>query len=161
VILDSFRLTGKNALVTGSSRGMGAAIALALAEAGANVALHASQSVPADIIARVAATGVRHVALTADVRQPEHAVKLVDQTASAFGSLDILVNNAGITRRAPAVDYPVAEWDEVIAADLTSVFRLCQDRQHRFPAQLSGRYHRARLRRGQGRRRSAYQGTRQ
>ena len=85
MILDSFRLTGKNALVTGSSRGMGAAIAIAMAEAGANVALHASQSVPADVIAQVAATGVRHVALTADVRHPELAVQLVDQAASAFG----------------------------------------------------------------------------
>jgi len=82
---------------------------------------------------------VRHVALTADVRQPEHAVKLVDQTASAFGSLDILVNNAGITRRAPAVDYPVAEWDEVIAADLTSVFRLCQEAGRLMVAQGSGK----------------------
>jgi len=139
VILDSFRLTGKNALVTGSSRGMGAAIAIALAEAGANVALHASQSVPAEVIAKVAATGVRHIALTADVRQPELAVKLVDQAASAFGSLDILVNNAGITRRAPAVDYPIAEWDEVIAADLTSVFRLCQAAGRLMVAQGSGK----------------------
>ena len=139
MILDSFRLNGKNALVTGSSRGMGAAIALALAEAGANVALHASQSVPADVIAKVAATGVRHVALTADVRKPDLAVTLVDQAASAFGSLDILVNNAGITRRAPAVDYPVADWDEVIAADLTSVFRLCQAAGRLMVAQGSGK----------------------
>jgi 2-deoxy-D-gluconate 3-dehydrogenase len=139
VILDSFRLTGKNALVTGSSRGMGAAIAIAMAEAGANVALHASQCVPAEVIAQVAATGARHVALTADIRQPDRAVALVDQAASAFGSLDILVNNAGITRRAPAVDFPTAEWDEVIAADLTTVFRLCQAAGRLMLAQGSGK----------------------
>jgi 2-deoxy-D-gluconate 3-dehydrogenase len=139
VILDSFRLTGKNALVTGSSRGMGAAIAIAMAEAGANVALHASQSVPAEVIAQVASTGVRHIALTADIRIPDRAVELVDQAATAFGSLDILVNNAGITRRAPAVDFPIAEWDEVIAADLTTVFRLCQAAGRLMVAQGSGK----------------------
>jgi NAD(P)-dependent dehydrogenase (short-subunit alcohol dehydrogenase family) len=83
MILDSFRLTGKNALVTGSSRGMGAAIAIALAQAGANVALHASQSVPADVIQSVAETGVRHVALTADLTNPDSVPGLVEQAIVA------------------------------------------------------------------------------
>jgi 2-dehydro-3-deoxy-D-gluconate 5-dehydrogenase len=126
LILDSFKLTGKNALVTGSSRGMGAAIAVALAEAGANVALHASQSVPADVAQQVANTGVRHVALTADLTQPDRAPDLIEQAIAALGSIDILINNAGITRRSPAVDYSATDWDDVIAANLTSVFRLCQ-----------------------------------
>jgi 2-deoxy-D-gluconate 3-dehydrogenase len=126
VILDSFRLTGKNALVTGSSRGMGAAIAIGLAQAGANVALHASHSVPADVIQRVAETGVRHAALAADLSLPESGPQLIDQAIEALGSIDILINNAGITRRAPAVDYSIADWNDVIATNLTSVFRLCQ-----------------------------------
>jgi 2-deoxy-D-gluconate 3-dehydrogenase len=126
VILDSFRLTGKNALVTGSSRGMGAAIAVALAQAGANVALHASHSVPADVVQSVAETGVRHIALTADLSHPDRAPELIDQAVAALGSIDILINNAGITRRAPAVDFPLGDWDDVIATNLTSVFRLCQ-----------------------------------
>jgi 2-deoxy-D-gluconate 3-dehydrogenase len=126
LILDSFKLTGKSALVTGSSRGMGAAIALALAEAGANVALHASQSVPSDVVQRIACTGVRHVALTADLTHPNQAPELIDQAITALGSIDILINNAGITRRSPAVDYSVADWDDVMATNLTSVFRLCQ-----------------------------------
>jgi 2-dehydro-3-deoxy-D-gluconate 5-dehydrogenase len=126
MILDSFRLSGKNALVTGSSRGMGAAIAVAFAQAGANVALHGSQSVPADVVQRIADTGVRHVALTADLSDPSRAVDLVDQAIAALGSIDILVNNAGITRRAPAVDFSLADWDDVLATNLTSVFRLCQ-----------------------------------
>ena len=126
MILDSFRLTGKNALVTGSSRGMGAAIAVALAQAGANVALHASKSVPAEVIQRVAETGVRHVALAADLSHPDRAPGLMDKAIAGLGSIDILINNAGITRRAPAVDYSIADWNDVIATNLTSVFRLCQ-----------------------------------
>jgi len=124
LILESFRLTGKNALITGSSRGLGAGIAAALAEAGANVALHGSQSVPAEVIERVAQTGARHVELAADLRHPDRCAELVEQTIEALGSIDILVNNAGITRRAPAVDYSPEDWDEVLAANLTSVFRL-------------------------------------
>ncbi len=126
MILDSFRLTRKNALVTGSSRGMGAAIAVALAQAGANVALHASTSVPADVVQSVAETGVRQVALTADLRHPDRAPELIEQTIAALGTIDILINNAGITRRAPAVDYSLEDWDDVLATNLTSVFRLCQ-----------------------------------
>ncbi|HXR39595.1 MAG TPA: 2-dehydro-3-deoxy-D-gluconate 5-dehydrogenase KduD [Terracidiphilus sp.] len=139
MILDTFRLPGKNALVTGSSRGMGAAIAVALAEAGANVALHASRSVPAAVVQRVAETGVRHVALTADLSNPESAPGLIDQTIASLGSIDILVNNAGITRRAPAIDYTSADWDEVLATNLTSVFRLCQCAGRAMLAQGSGK----------------------
>jgi 2-deoxy-D-gluconate 3-dehydrogenase len=137
LILDSFKLTGKNALVTGSSRGLGAAIALALAEAGANVALHGSQEAPnAD---SVAATGVRHVELVADLRYPGRCPELIAQTVAALGSIDILVNNAGIIRRAPAVDFSEADWDEVLAADLTSVFRLSQSAGRHMLAQGSGK----------------------
>ena len=126
MILDSFRLTGKNALVTGSSRGMGAAIAIALAQAGAHVAVHASKSVPEDVILAVAASGVRHVGVTGDLSHPDEAPELIDKTIAALGSIDILINNAGITRRANAVDYSIADWNDVIATNLTSVFRLCQ-----------------------------------
>lgn len=126
MILDLFGLTGKNSLVTGSSRGMGAAIAVALAQAGANVALHGSRSVPADVINRVAQTGVRHIELVADLGKPSSASELIGQTIDEFGSIDILVNNAGITRRAPAVDFLLDDWDQVLATNLTSVFTLCQ-----------------------------------
>jgi len=139
LILDSFRLTGKNALVTGSSRGMGAAIAVALAQAGANVALHASQSVPSTVVHSVAQTGAHHVELVADLRHPGRCTQLIDQTIAALGSIDILVNNAGITRRAPAVDYSLADWDEVLATNLTSVFRLCQCAGRHMLAQGSGK----------------------
>jgi 2-deoxy-D-gluconate 3-dehydrogenase len=139
LILDSFRLTGKNALVTGSSRGLGAAIALALAEAGANVALHGSQSVPATVVERVAATGARHVELVADLRFPARCPELIAATVDKLGSIDILVNNAGMIRRAPAVDFSELDWDEVIAANLTSVFRLSQSAGRHMLAQGSGK----------------------
>jgi 2-deoxy-D-gluconate 3-dehydrogenase len=139
MILDSFRLTGKNALVTGSSRGMGAAIAIALAEAGANVALHASHNVPHNVIEQVAATGARNLALTADLSHPDSAPQLVSDTIAAFGCIDILINNAGITRRAPAVDYTISDWDDVLATNLTSVFRLCQSAGRAMLAQGSGK----------------------
>lgn len=139
MILDLFQLTGKNALVTGSSRGMGAAIAIAFGEAGANVALHASRNVPATVLEQVRATGVRAIGLTADLSNPESGPKVVEDTIAAFGSIDILVNNAGITRRAPAVDYSVADWDDVLATNLTSVFRLCQCAGRAMLAQGSGK----------------------
>lgn len=126
MILDSFQLHGKNALVTGSSRGMGAAIALALAQAGANVALHGSRSVPPEAIQTIAGTGVKYAVLTADLTQPRNAARLVDQAIEALGSIDILVNNAGLTRRAPAIDYSLKAWTEVLDTNLTSLFRLCQ-----------------------------------
>jgi len=139
VILDSFRLTGKNALVTGSSRGMGAAMAIALAEAGANVALHGSQSVSADVRERVEQTGVRHIELALDLTDSSRAPELIERTTAGLGSIDILVNNAGITRRAPAVDYLIADWDDVVATNLTSVFRLCQSAGREMLAQRSGK----------------------
>jgi 2-deoxy-D-gluconate 3-dehydrogenase len=126
LILDSFQLAGKNALVTGSSRGIGAAIAVAFAQAGANVVLHASQAVPSSVIQDVAETGVRHAAVTADLSDPDQAPELIDQAIAALGSIDILVNNAGTTRRAPAVDHSLADWSHVLSTNLTSVFRLCQ-----------------------------------
>jgi 2-deoxy-D-gluconate 3-dehydrogenase len=139
VILDAFKLTGKNALVTGSSRGLGAGIALALAEAGANVALHGSKAVPEGVVEKITSTGVRHVELVADLRQPSLCPELIAQTIAGLGSIDILVNNAGMIRRAPAVDFSEADWDDVLAANLTSVFRLSQSAGRHMIAQGSGK----------------------
>ena len=126
MILDSFQLSGKNALVTGSSKGLGAAIALALAEAGANVAIHGRTSDPSDICGQVRQRSRKSVFIGGDVSDTKACSQLIEKTVDAFGSLDILVNNAGIIRRANAGEFPQADWDEVIAVNLTAVYRLCQ-----------------------------------
>ena len=124
--LDRFSLTGKTALVTGSSRGLGAGIALALAQAGAQIALHGSQAVPESTIAQIHNTGVRHIQLVGDVSQASVCSTLIEQVVGHFGTIDILVNNAGIIKRAPAVEHSEEDWQQVIGTDLTGVFRLTQ-----------------------------------
>jgi len=126
-VTELFRLDGKVALVTGSSRGLGAGMAIALASAGADVALHANErsaSVTADQIA--ASSGRRTALLTGDLADRSAAEALVTGTVDAFGRLDILVNNAGIIRRRAAVEHTDEEWDAVLAVNLSSVFRLCR-----------------------------------
>ena len=121
-----FDLTGKVALVTGASRGLGAAMAIALAEAGADVAIHASEKAPAKTEAAINATGRRVRAFTANLAKADETAGLVPAVIDAFGRLDVLVNNAGTIKRAPAAQHPDEMWDEVIAVNLSSVFRLCR-----------------------------------
>ena len=124
--LDAYRIEGKNALVTGSRRGLGAAIALALAEAGANVACHGREPKEASVCEEVRALGRRSAYFSGDVADERTCAALVEKTVTAFGTIDILVNNAGVIRRAPAAEYSTGYWDEVIAVNLTSVFKLSQ-----------------------------------
>ena len=126
MILDSFRIDGKNALVTGSSRGLGAAIALALAEVGANVGLHGKSPADEKACDRIRALGRKSFYLAGDVADPKVCSDLITRTIDEFGSIDILVNNAGMIRRAPAAEYPLADWDALISVHLTAVFRLSQ-----------------------------------
>ena len=126
MILDSFRLTGKNALVTGSRKGLGAEIALALAQAGANVACHGKSADSNQVCEAVRAHGVNSFYLSGDVADAAVCEQLVTKTVHEFGSLDILVNNAGVIRRSPALDYTIENWNEVLNVNLTSVFRLSQ-----------------------------------
>jgi 2-deoxy-D-gluconate 3-dehydrogenase len=120
-----FDLTGRAAIVTGANTGIGQAIAVALAEAGADVAL-AGRSRADATAAEVAALGRKSVLIEADLTTTAPVQRVVDETLAAFGRLDILVNNAGIIRRADAVDYSEADWDAVIDTDLKSLFFLCQ-----------------------------------
>jgi 2-deoxy-D-gluconate 3-dehydrogenase len=126
MILESFQLTGKNALVTGSSRGLGAAIAIALAQAGANVGCHGRSAEGKATSEEVRRLGRKSFYFAGDMADPAVQPALIAKMIEDFGSIDILVNNAGTVRRAPAAEFPQNYWDEVIAVNLTSVFRLSQ-----------------------------------
>jgi 2-dehydro-3-deoxy-D-gluconate 5-dehydrogenase len=138
-ILEAFNLRGKNALVTGSSRGLGAGMAIALAGAGANVAAHGSAEKPAATLDAIRKIGVKHAAVVGDVRTVEACHRLIEETVAALGSIDILVNNAGMIRRAPAADFSDADWNDVIAANLSAVFRLSQKAGQHMLKQGSGK----------------------
>jgi 2-deoxy-D-gluconate 3-dehydrogenase len=99
---------------------------VALAQAGANVAVHGSSSAPKATQHKLEAIGVKAIALAGDVGDAAVCSRLVEETIKQFGAIDILVNNAGIIRRAPAVDYPEEDWKAVIDVNLSSVFRLMQ-----------------------------------
>ncbi len=126
MVLETFQLAGKNALVTGSRKGLGADIALALAQAGANVACHGRNEDSNQICEAVRACGRDSFYQSGDVADPAVCQQLVARTIERFGSLDILVNNAGVIRRTPALEYSEENWEEVIAVNLTAVFRLSQ-----------------------------------
>ncbi|MGA9113226.1 MAG: 3-oxoacyl-[acyl-carrier-protein] reductase [Candidatus Dormiibacterota bacterium] len=141
-------LTGQVALVTGGSKGIGRATVLALAEAGADVAL--SYSAQADARAghpgiadstadEARALGVRALTLEADVADPASAEVMVDSTIKGLGRLDILVNNAGIARDNLAIRMSDAEWDLVIAIDLSAAFHVSRAALKRMFRQRSGR----------------------
>lgn len=140
MILDSFRLDGRVALVTGSTRGLGQGAAVALAEAGADVALldrgDASETAEA-----VTALGRRAHRIQLDLGSatPDQLAAAVDEVATELGGLDILVNNAGTIRRAPAAEHSVADWDDVLALNLDAVFHLSQAAGRRMIDQGSGR----------------------
>jgi len=119
-------LTGKNSLVTGSYRGLGAAIAVALAKAGANVGCHGRDSKHAPVCEEIHRAGSKTFYQSADLADPKSYASLIERTISEFGSIDILVNNAGTIRRSPAAEYPAEYWNELITVNLTAVFQLSQ-----------------------------------
>jgi 2-deoxy-D-gluconate 3-dehydrogenase len=123
---DLFRVDGKIALVTGAATGIGAAIARALADAGADVACHGNTR-PADATCEAIRKGGRRaIAVQGDLSNRRAAPGIVDATLKEFGRVDILINNAGLIRRSPAVDHSEADWDLLLEVNLSSVFRLCQ-----------------------------------
>jgi 2-deoxy-D-gluconate 3-dehydrogenase len=120
-----FDLSGRVAVVTGANTGIGQGIALALAEAGADIA--AVGRTPADDTAeKVRAIGRRCELVSADLGTIAPVQAVVDQVLSSLGGLDILINNAGIIRRADAVDFTEEDWDAVVDTNLKSVFFLSQ-----------------------------------
>ncbi len=126
-ILDKFRLDGKFALVTGASVGLGQAMAIAIAEAGADVACHCMYDGEADeTCAAIEKLGRRAFSVSGDMSDKEAPKKIAAAVVEKFGRIDILVNNAGMIRRAPAVDFSEEDWSTVIEVNLSSIFRLSQ-----------------------------------
>jgi 2-deoxy-D-gluconate 3-dehydrogenase len=127
MILDLFRLDGRVALVTGAARGLGQAMALGLAEAGADIAgLDRCESTETgDAVTKL---GRRYHQVCCDLREASVADlnAVVAEIVAGLGRLDILVNNAGIIRRAPALEYSEADWDDVLQINLKAVFFMSQ-----------------------------------
>ena len=123
---DRFSLGGHVALVTGASRGLGTAIAVGLAEAGADVAVHGNTRSPDKTCARIHALGRRALPVTGDMGDPAVPARLVAETIAGLGGLHVLVNNAGAIRRAPAVETSDEDWLAVIDVNLHGVFRACR-----------------------------------
>jgi 3-oxoacyl-[acyl-carrier protein] reductase len=121
-------LTGRVALITGANRGIGRAIALALGEAGADVAVNYRTHVgEAEEVARqIRDAGRRAIAVRADVSVAQEVARLLRTVEEALGSVEILVNNAGITRPQPIEEITEADWDELIAVNLKSAFLVTQ-----------------------------------
>jgi len=121
----SFNLAGRVAVVTGANTGIGQGIALALAQAGADLAL-VGHLEPDETIAKAQALGRRTLFIEADLLAIEPVERIVATTVEKLGGVDILVNNAGIIRRADAVDFSERDWDDVMNINVKTVFFLCQ-----------------------------------
>jgi 2-dehydro-3-deoxy-D-gluconate 5-dehydrogenase len=124
--LDLFRLDNKVALITGAASGLGAAIATALSQAGASVAVHGNRRPADDTAAAINAAGGRAEAFQADLSDTAGAEALFGQVKQKLGRVDILVNNAGTIHRDAAEDTLLEDWQQVLQVNLTSVFQLSQ-----------------------------------
>jgi NAD(P)-dependent dehydrogenase (short-subunit alcohol dehydrogenase family) len=122
-----FDLTGKTALITGGSRGLGLQIAEALGEQGATLVLSARKQAELDeAVAHLASRGIKASAIAADVSQEAAIAMLVQEAMKRLGHIDILVNNAGATWGAPAEDHPIEAWDKVMNLNVRSIFLMSQ-----------------------------------
>ena len=133
-------LAGRVVLVTGSSRGIGAAVAVKAAAEGARIAIHYKESVneAAGVLTKVRLAGSAGATFAADVSDGEQAEKLVTRVADHFGRLDGLVNNAGLTQVGPFLTIKPADWNAVIATDLTAAFHTCRAAIPRMLSQQGG-----------------------
>ena len=133
-----FDLGGKVAIVTGANTGIGQAIALSLAAAGADIAA-VGRTTAEETVEKVRALGRKAEIVSADLSSIEPVQRVVDETIEKLGGLDILINNAGIIRRADSVDFTEEDWDAVIDTNLKSTFFLAQAAGRHMLAQGSGK----------------------
>jgi 2-deoxy-D-gluconate 3-dehydrogenase len=139
-VLAQFDLTGKVALVTGGTRGIGRALAEGLGAAGASVTLIGRRRDSVDeAVSALRARGVKATGIPWDVQEHEAAEDVVRAVVAEWGRLDILVNNAGMIERHPAVDYPLDSWNRVLATNLTSVMALSKASGRAMISQGGGR----------------------
>ena len=136
-MLKLFDLSGKVAIVTGCSTGLGQGISLGLAEAGADIVGVDYVDAP-DTEAKVKALGRKFLGVKANLLTTDPIEEIIKQAVNTFGHLDILVNNAGIIRRVDAIDFPEKDWDDVININLKTVFFFSQAAAREFVKQKSG-----------------------
>jgi len=122
-----FDLTGKVAAISGATRGIGQSMALALAEAGADIALLQRNVEQTDVKEEIEKLGRTCVIIPCDLEQKDQVKGAIPNVVSHFGTIDILVNNAGIQRRSPSVDFSETDWDDVLDINLKTVWLLCQE----------------------------------
>ncbi len=137
MVLDNFKLDGRVAIVTGCNTGLGQGMALALAQAGADI-VGVNVAAPDDTRALIEATGRRFLDLRANLSDVSSIADLVTQALALTGRVDILVNNAGIIRREDALNFTEKDWDDVVDLNLKSVFFFSQAVARQFMAQGTG-----------------------
>ncbi|MFP9228457.1 2-dehydro-3-deoxy-D-gluconate 5-dehydrogenase KduD [Pectobacterium cacticida] len=137
MILDSFNLQGKVALITGCDTGLGQGMAIGLAQAGCDI-VGVNIVEPKETIEKVTALGRRFLSLTADMSNISAHAGLVEKAVAEFGHVDILVNNAGIIRREDAIDFSEKNWDDVMNLNIKSVFFMSQTVARQFIKQGKG-----------------------
>lgn len=135
------KLAGKIAVVTGSSRGVGRAVALGFAAEGANVVINYTSNEKAanEVVDRATAMGRKAIAVKADIATKEQVALLFDETLEAFGKVDILVNNAGFTRPALLVKMTEEQWDQVVDIHMKGAFLCAQAAANHMKEQQSGK----------------------
>lgn len=126
MILDLFKLNGRVALVTGATRGLGQAMAVGLAEAGADIATVSRGGDDTETRRQIEALGRRFWSLKADLGNPAERQGLIDRLVAETGRIDILVNNAGIAQRHPPESYPLVEYNLLLEVHLHAAFDLSQ-----------------------------------
>ena len=134
------QLENKVAVVTGSSLGIGRAIALAFGREGASVAIN-YRSHPEEgreAVQEIEKSGGKAISVQADVSEPEGVKRLIQQTVKEFGRLDVMVNNAGIEQKIPFLETPLEVWEKVISVNLTGVWLGCQEAASQMVSQGDG-----------------------